>query len=158
MLPLPHVLTILGSPVQARTTRQTQLQSHWGFECTCKHCTADTDLIADSDRRIEQIHALWRDLDDYSPASSGSADNAQQLIELYQLEHLDTRMHEAHYRAAIEWNGVGDSALAVEAARRCLEKGELMRGPEAPFARNMRDLLQDPQKHWSWRFRLKRRP
>lgn len=134
--------------------RQNQLQSHWGFECTCKHCTADTDFIADSDRRIEQIHALWRDLDDYSPASSGSTDKAEQLIELYQLEHLDTRMHEAYYRAAIEWNGVGNSVLAIEAARKCLDRGELMRGPEAPFARNMRDLLQDPRKHWSWRFRL----
>lgn len=154
MLMFLHMLTTLRSPVQARTARQHQLRSHWGFKCTCKHCTADEDVVADSDRRIEQIHALWRDLDDYSPASSGSTEKAEQLVELYQLEHLDTRMHEAYYRAAIEWNGVGNSALAVEAAGRCLERGELMRGPEAPFAKNMRDLLQNPQKHWSWNFRL----
>lgn len=145
-----------ASPIQARATRQTQLRSHWGFECTCGHCTADRDAIGDSDRRIEQIHALWRELDDYSRASSGSVDKAEQLIELYQLEHLDTRIHEAHYRAAIEWNGVGDSASATEAAKRCLDRGELMRGPEAPFARNMRELIQEPQKHWSSRFRLQK--
>lgn len=153
-----HVLTTLRSPIQARTTRQHQLRPHWGFKCTCEHCTADKTLTAESDRRIEQIHALWRDLDDYSPASSGSAEKAEQLIELYQLEHLETRLHEAYYRAAIEWNGLGKSALAVEAAEQCLERGELMRGPETPFAKNMRDLLRDPQKHWSWRFRLAKRP
>lgn len=152
---MPHMLITLRSPIQARATRQHQLKSHWGFGCTCKHCTADPDLIAGSDRRVGEIHGLWKDLDDYSPASSGSTDKAERLLELYHLEHLDTRLHEAHYRAAIEWNGVGNSASAIKAARRCLDRGELMRGPGVPFARNMRELIQDPHKHWSWRFRLK---
>jgi hypothetical protein len=149
-----HKLTVLGSPIQVRANRQHQLLSHWGFECTCNHCTADSDSVALSDKNVEKIHALWSDLDDYSPTSGGSADKAEQLLELYKQERLDTRMHEAYYRASIEWNGVGNSTAAVEAARRCLERGEQMRGPQAPFARNMRDLLQDPQKHWSWGFRL----
>ncbi|KAH8783069.1 hypothetical protein F5883DRAFT_482789 [Diaporthe sp. PMI_573] len=141
-------------PIQDRDRRQHQLLSHWGFECTCKHCTADPDSIAQSDRNVGQIHALWSDLDDYSPASRGSTDKAEQLLELYKLEGLDTRMHEAYYRASVEWNGVGNSAAAVEAARMCLDRGEQMRGPQAPFVKNMRELIQDPQKHWSWRFRL----
>ncbi|KAK2604630.1 hypothetical protein N8I77_007543 [Diaporthe amygdali] len=147
-------------PLQARAARRHQLQSHWGFQCTCKHCTADPELVAKSDQRIEQIHALWRDLDDYSPASAGSAEKAELLVQLYQLEGVETRIHEAYYRAAIEWNGVGNSVLALEAAQRCLDRGELMRGPDAPFARNMRELIQNPQKHWSWNFRLpnKREP
>jgi hypothetical protein len=154
ILHLIHMLTALGSPIQDRDRRQHQLLSHWGFECTCKHCTADPDSIAQSDRNVGQIHALWSDLDDYSPASRGSTDKAEQLLELYKLEGLDTRMHEAYYRASIEWNGVGNSAAAVDAARMCLDRGEQMRGPKAPFAKNMRELIQDPQKHWSWRFRL----
>ena len=153
MLELRHVLMTLGSPIQARATRQQQLKSHWGFGCSCKHCTADPDMAAESDRRVEEIHALWKDLDDYSPASTGSTDKAEQLLRLYHLEQLDSRMHEAHYRAAIEWNGVGNSTSSIEAARRCLDRGELMRGPEAPFVTNMRELIHDPQKHWSWRFR-----
>lgn len=97
--------------------------------------------------------SLRRELDDYS--TSASPQKAELLITLYELEGLQVRIYEAYYRAALEWNGVGDSGRAVKYARMCLEKGLLLRGPNRPFIDNMKELVADPTGHWSWRFRLK---
>ncbi len=42
-------------------------------------------------------------------------------------------------------------------ARLCLDRGLLLRGPERPFVESMRELVADPTRHWSWRFRVKKR-
>lgn len=96
---------------------------------------------------------LRRELDDYS--ASATPEKAELLITLFELEGLQVRIYEAYYRAAIEWNGVGDSGRAMRYARLCLDKGLLLRGPKRPFVDSMRALIADPAGHWSWRFRLK---
>lgn len=73
---------------------------------------------------------------------------------LFELEGAAGRMHEALYRAAIEWSGVGDAARAMKYARLCLDRGLRFRGPGRPFEESMRSLLEDPEAHWSWRSRL----
>ena len=65
------------------------------------------------------------------------------------------RIYEAYYRAALEWNGVGDAARASRYARLCLAKGLTLRGPDRPFVESMKALVSDPIAHWSWRFRIK---
>jgi hypothetical protein len=77
------------------------------------------------------------------------------LITLYELEGLQVRIYEAYYRAALEWNGVGDSGRAVKYARLCLDRGLLLRGPDRPFVDSMKELVADPTRHWSWGFRVK---
>ncbi len=64
------------------------------------------------------------------------------------------RVYEAYYRAAIEWNGVGQGIEATKYARLCLDRGLAFRGPDRPFVDAMRELVNDPEKHWSWKFRL----
>jgi len=96
---------------------------------------------------------LRRELDDYS--ASATPEKAELLITLYELEGLSVRIYEAYYRAALEWNGVGDSARATRYARLCLDKGLLLRGPDRPFVESMQELVADPTRHWSWRFRVK---
>ncbi|TPX10069.1 uncharacterized protein E0L32_001266 [Thyridium curvatum] len=68
---------------------------------------------AESDARITSIHQLWKELDDYSPESTASPDKAELLIQLVELEGAMGRMHEAYYRAALEWNGVGEAVKAI---------------------------------------------
>lgn len=110
--------------------------------------------MTESDSRIQQIHHLWKQLDDHSSTSLKLADKAELLVTLYELEGVATRMHEAYYRASLEWNGVGEPVKAVRYARLCLSKGLVLKGPDRPFVKEMQALVSDPGKHWSWRFRL----
>lgn len=110
-------------------------------------------MLAESDARAAQMAQLRRELDDYS--ASATPEKAELLITLFELEGLHVRIYEAYYRAAIEWNGVGDSGRAIRYARLCLDKGLLLRGPNRPFVDSMRALIADPAGHWSWRFRIK---
>jgi hypothetical protein len=115
-------------------------------------------LLAESDDRVAQMQQLRRELDDYSSTSSAETpETAELLVTLYELEHLHVRIYEAYYRAALEWNGVGDAARAAKYARLCLDKGLLLRGEDRPFVKSMRELLKDAKAHWSWRFRVKKR-
>lgn len=144
----------LHSPIQTRDVRQTQLRSSWGFECTCELCTTETHSLAESDRNIRRIHHLWRELDDYTGISNATPEKAEELLSLYEVEGLRTRIHEAYYRAAIEWNGVGNSSKAVEHGELSISRGRLMTGLEKPYIKNMRDLVNNPEEHWTWKFRL----
>ncbi|KAM7202988.1 SET domain containing protein [Naviculisporaceae sp. PSN 640] len=164
-----------------RETRKKLLKATWGFDCSCERCGGphsnshshhkhdDQHLLDESDSRVEQINALRRELDNYSPppstgSSSGSGSGktigtgtptkALLLITLYNLEGAQVRIYEAYYRAALEYNGVGDTTNAMIYARMCLDKGLIARGPDRPFITSMKELIKDPTKHWSWRFRL----
>lgn len=79
---------------------------------------------------------------------------AELLTILYELEGLEARLHEAYYRAAIEFNGVGNRWEAIKFARLCLERGLLLKDETRPFVGEMRALIEDAEGHWSWRFRL----
>jgi hypothetical protein len=147
------ILIITKSVLQPSTTRQSLLAKTWSFKCTCPRCTAEPHLLDESDARARQIQQLRRELDDHSV--SATPEKAELLVTLYELEGLQVRIYEAYYRAAIEWNGVGDSGRAMRYARLCLDKGLLLRGPNRPFVDSMRELVADPTHHWSWRFRLK---
>ncbi|TLD16173.1 uncharacterized protein PgNI_00220 [Pyricularia grisea] len=145
-------------PVQTRAARQSRLRKDWGFSCSCQRCTSEAHLGAESDARVEQIKSLWGELDDYSarPEAARAAypTKAELLITLFRLEGLDNRIHEAYYRAALESNGAGDAVAATKYARLCLDRGLLTRGPSQPFMEAMRSLIVEPEKHWSWRFRV----
>ncbi|KAK1826276.1 SET domain-containing protein 5 [Podospora conica] len=140
---------------QPSPKRQSLLSQTWSFTCTCPRCTAEPHVLAESDARCEHLNRLRRELDDYS--ASATPEKAELLVTLYELEGLEVRMYEAYYRAALEWNGVGDSGRAVRYARLCLDRGLLLRGPDRPFVESMRALVLDPTRHWSWRFRVQKK-
>lgn len=97
---------------------------------------------------------LWKELDDYTKSSAATPAKAELLISLYELEKMAGRMQEAYYRAAIEWNGVGDAVRAIKYARMCLDRGLILNGDGKPFIKSMRQLIEDPTTHHSWRYRL----
>lgn len=100
---------------------------------------------------------LQKDLDDYSAASTTNTEKAERLIDLFEAEGLVTRMVEAYYRAAVEYNGVGRGGEAIKYAKMCIEEGEVLESSIRPFINNMRELIRDPSTHWTWRFRLSQR-
>lgn len=142
------------SVTQPSPKRQSLLSQTWSFTCSCPRCTAEPHVLAESDARCDHLNRLRRELDDYS--ASATPEKAELLVTLYELEGLEVRMYEAYYRAALEWNGVGDSGRALRYARLCLDRGLLLRGPDRPFVESMRALVADPTAHWSWRFRVKK--
>lgn len=144
-----------SSPLQPSSARQQRLKQDWGFACTCSRCTADAKRIEESDSRIEEIHQLWKELDDYSASSDATPEKGERLVQLYKEEGILGRLHEADYRAALEWIGVGDKERAIEHARRCVDRGLMFRGPGRPFITNMQNLIQDPEGCPYWRFRVK---
>lgn len=99
------------------------------------------------------MQQLRPEMDDYSVIAT--PEKAELLVTLYELENLQVRIYEAYYRAALEWNGVGDATRAVRYARLCLDKGLLLRGEDRPFVESMREMVRDARGHWSWRFRVK---
>ncbi|KAK7729237.1 SET domain-containing protein 5 [Diaporthe eres] len=74
---------------------------------------ASEETIKESDERVEQILKLQKDLDDYSPSSAATPEKAELLVKLFEAEGLVTRMVEAYYRAALEYNGIGSAEEAV---------------------------------------------
>lgn len=144
-------------PIQTYAERQAKLHRHWGFGCTCARCAQPPHRVAESDDRVRSIQALLTSLDDYSIPGTNSTVGppaGELLVLLFELEGLHARMHEAEYRLALEWNGIGDALRATQAARRCLDRGLLVRGAEQAFLSSMRALAADPAAHWSWKFRL----
>lgn len=131
------------------------LLHHWGFECTCSLCTAPEADVEESDARIEQIQNLWADLDNYAADSAGTPEKAERLIQLYHEEGLVTRMVEAYYRAAVEWNGAGDPGKARMFAEKAVSAGKIMESGIRPFMNSMRELVTSPEEHWTWRFRVR---
>lgn len=100
---------------------------------------------------------LQKDLDDYSPSSAATPEKAELLVKLFEAEGLVTRMVEAYYRAALEYNGIGSAEEAVRFAKLCVEEGEVLESSIRPFMNNMRELIRGPSDHWTWRFRLSHR-
>lgn len=143
--------------IQTRTRRQLLSKHGWGFECTCSHCSASEEVIKESDERVDQILILQKDLDDYSSASAANPEKAERLVNLFKAEGLVTRMVEAYYRAAVEYNGIGSAEEAIRFAKLCIEEGEVLESSIRPFMNNMRELVRDPSAHWTWRFRLSHR-
>ncbi|KAI2780228.1 SET domain-containing protein [Daldinia loculata] len=142
-------------PLQSHSTRQDKLQKEWGFRCSCQRCSANATAIAESDRRVSQIHALWKELDDHSASSKGSSKKAELLVSLYEQEGILGRLNEAYYRAAIEYIGIGNAKMAIKYAALCIENGLLFVGPDRPFIKNMQELIANPTEYPKWKFRLR---
>ncbi|KAI1360291.1 hypothetical protein F5Y08DRAFT_52590 [Xylaria arbuscula] len=141
-------------PILPKSERTKRLKS-WGFECSCERCSANVTQTAESDENIAEVHRLWKQLDDYSALSRATPEMAERLISLYYQEGLESRIQEAHYRAAVEWIGHGEVEMASQHAKLCIEYGTLFKGPGRPFIEKMRQLLDSPTHHPHWKFRLK---
>lgn len=109
-------------------------------------------MAAESDARVAHILRLKEELERSS--TTATPQKAELMVQLYRDEGLDRRITEAHYAAAMEWNGVGSAADAVRHARMGIAKGLLTSGPRDWYVQELRQIVDDPTEHWSWGFRL----
>ena len=141
-------------PVQTRQRRQEELHWNWGFKCSCSSCTQANAVAAASDTRIRQISALTKHLSDRSADSRATPQMAELLISLYEQERVLAPIAEAYAFAAREYNAVGEGYLAMKYASLAVEAGLLYEGSQYSNVMDMRKLLEEPSKHWSWKFRF----
>ena len=132
--------------------RQEALSAVWGFQCTCQHCSSTAPEIEASDKRLERILELQTILADFDPGSVGTTAMAEELIRLYEEEHLDAAKATGHKVAALAYNAVGDVKNARRHAEIALEVGIVSSGSDE-YAEEMKTLLRNPVAHWTYRVR-----
>ncbi|KAI0205206.1 hypothetical protein F4808DRAFT_277333 [Astrocystis sublimbata] len=142
-------------PILTRAERLKKLKV-WGFECSCERCSANATETAESDSKVLEIQRLWKIVDDYSASSHATPEMAGRLIALYEQEGLQSRIQEAHYRAALEWIGIGNVEKASESARLCVKYGTLFKGSGRPFIQKMMQLMENPAGHSHWMLRARK--
>lgn len=157
-----NALTMSNSPFISHAHRQHLLHDRWGFKCSCTACSAPAAQVNASDTRLEKISSLWPFLldkgSDGVQGVNGTVTNdrselAELLVSLAETERLDAVMLQPYRAAALEWNASGESSKAKHYATLAIEYGINSFGPLNPMVRDMQDLLQDPELHWSWKLR-----
>ncbi|ROT35736.1 SET domain-containing protein [Sodiomyces alkalinus F11] len=136
-----------------RAERQHRARVAWGFECTCAQCgLTDETAVAASDGRLAEIAELEGRLSDVK--SEVTLDTVDRYVRLFAEEKLEAKLAGAYTTAALNYNLLGKSGLAVKYARLAIEAGMIEDGPAAPDVEAMRVLARDPKKHFTWRARL----
>jgi hypothetical protein len=77
------------------------------------------------------------------------------LIQLFRDEKLDSFLDTAYGHAVFTYNAVGDIKNAVKYARLAAEATVMTNGPHAPDFSLWKEVIMNPEAHWSWRFRQK---
>ncbi|KAK2066535.1 hypothetical protein P8C59_000342 [Phyllachora maydis] len=142
--------------MRPRAERQERLKE-WGFTCTCPLCSAPPAVVAASDGRIDLANELFLELQNYLPESRGSPQMAELVISLFEQEKLWSFINGAFTLAALEYAGAGEPWMAIKYASLSLEWSILSAGPDSSDAIDMGKLAKDPQGHWSWMLRAKKR-
>lgn len=155
------LLTHFFSPFLTHNHRRGLLHDRWGFECHCAACTASEVHVNASDVRLQKISSLLPLLlDDKSsrvPSTTQAVNEtelADLLVNLAEEEPLDAVMLQPYRAAALEWNAIGDREKAIDYAELAVKYGVNSFGERNHMVRDMRDLINDPEQHWSWRFRV----
>lgn len=85
--------------------------------------------------------------------TSDGSELAELLVSLAEEERLDAVMLQPYRAAALEWNALGERKKASHYARLAVRFGINSFGSQNPMVRDMEDLIQDPELHWSWKLR-----
>jgi hypothetical protein len=162
ILPGEEVTISYINPAQASEQRKAALEKQWGFPCGCNACNAHAPIREASDARILEIQRVTSMLADFSVTSKikdsrSGVHAAEYLVELYKLEGMLGPIAEAYAYAAIEYASAMKKWDAVRYAQMAIEAGLLYGGPRDDDVLAMRELVQWPERHWSWNVRARKR-
>lgn len=153
-IPVGEELTLAYmNPFETHAVRQQHILGSWGFKCTCQHCSMSEEGIRASDARLYEIDELEAELGDFT-SSKVSVEMIERLLELYEKERLDAKVHGAYVLAALNYNLFGDAKKAKKFADLAVEAGIVEYGQNAEDVEAMRDLARDPERHFTWKKRL----
>ncbi|GKT93425.1 HET domain protein [Colletotrichum tofieldiae] len=140
--------------LSARIVRQGRAQRNWGFGCTCAHCSLPGPFVRSSDQRLTRMWEIEQQLSHWN-GEKVDEEMIELLITLYRQEQLDqSHGSDAFSLAALNYNSLGMEEEALEYAKLAEEQLLLEKGPRSRQVKDMRDLMQDPKSHYSWRQRV----
>ena len=100
------------------------------------------------------MEALQAHLNDWSPSSSASPAIAEKLLQMYRDEGLDGFVDIPYGFAALSYNAVGEVEEAKKYASLARESVLLKDGKSAGSLGIWREIMEDAEKHWSYRRRM----
>jgi hypothetical protein len=139
------------SPFQETKSRQTHLLKSFHFTCSCALCASGGRF----DRHLTDINNLQSALGDWGNPSAASREDAVELIRLYKSYGLDSFLDMPYGFAALTYNSFGDSRRAVRYARLAAEAVKMKDGPGAADFGLWQSIMEDPDGHWSWKYRMR---
>lgn len=144
-------------PLAPRADRQEGVQSHWGFGCTCPHCSATADDVAESDKRLKELKWIEGQLQDLKNTSNDvSVGLITYLLKLYEDERLHCRIANAYILAALNFNVLGFDQRAVKYASLAIDSLKIEKGEGSPHVETMEELKRDPKGHPTFKGRGKK--
>ncbi|KAI7779298.1 hypothetical protein LA080_000969 [Diaporthe eres] len=144
-------------PLAPRADRQERAQSHWGFDCTCPHCSATADDVAESDKRLKELKWIEGQLQDLKNTSNDvSVGLITYLLKLYEDERLHCRIANAYILAALNFNVLGFDQRAVKYASLAIDSLKIEKGEGSPHVEAMEELKRDPKGHPTFKGRGKK--
>ncbi|KKY31872.1 putative het domain protein [Diaporthe ampelina] len=142
-------------PLAPRADRQERAQSHWGFGCTCPHCSATADEVAESDTRLKELKWIEGQLQDLRNTSDVSVGLITYLLKLYEDERLHCRIANAYILAALNFNVLGYDQRAAKYASLAIDALKIEKGEASPHVEAMEELKRDPKGHSTFKGRRK---
>ncbi|KAH8687195.1 hypothetical protein BGZ60DRAFT_521860 [Tricladium varicosporioides] len=136
--------------LQPTQDRRETLQMIWGFDCKCSLCSSGMAATKRSDYNIKKITELHHILSDWTAASTATPAQAEDLLALYEREHLHAARGTGHMLASYAYNGIGNVGMAIKHANLALEAGMVSSESAGDDEMQMRNLVQYPKAHWSF--------
>lgn len=144
-------------PLAPRADRQERAQSHWGFACTCPHCSALADEVTESDKRLKELKWIEGQLQDLRNTSNDvSVGLITYLLKLYEDERLHCRIANAYILAALNFNVLGFDQRAVKYASLAIDALKIEKGDGSSQLEAMEELKRDPKGHPTFKGRGKK--
>ncbi|TPX16407.1 uncharacterized protein E0L32_004056 [Thyridium curvatum] len=138
-----------------RAVRQELSHRVRGTNCSCSACIAGGNLmgVTKAEERLREIKSLEELLKD--PRTSGvTVKMVDRYLSLYEQERLQSRMMEAYWTAAINYNNLGYEKRALKYVHLAIQAGIIEMGIESNDIVAMRIMAADPKGHYSWQQRL----
>lgn len=144
-------------PLAPRADRQERAHSHWGFACTCPHCSASADEVTESDKRLKELKWIEGQLQDLRNTSNDvSVGLITYLLKLYEDERLHCRIANAYILAALNFNVLGFDQRAVKYASLAIDALKIEKGDGSSQLETMEELKRDPKGHPTFKGRGKK--
>ncbi|KAF2810853.1 SET domain-containing protein [Mytilinidion resinicola] len=135
-----------SDPLTHYELRHRNLEAGYHFSCQCKRCQ---DHEA-SDAILTTIKTLTTGLEDWTPESTATTEDAERVIQLFQEQGLEGFLDVPHGHAAMAYSAVGNLEEAAKHAKLAAEVLAIKMGPTVPGVADWEEMAADVKAHWSW--------
>ncbi|KLU82403.1 hypothetical protein MAPG_01475 [Magnaporthiopsis poae ATCC 64411] len=129
--------------------RQAHTRAVWGFVCSCEHCRLPAAEASSSASRIKRLARLEEELGKFEKLD-GRLDMAEELLRIYEVERLDSKLGGPYRLAALSYCMLGREDLARRYASLAAEALAMEQGEDTKDMEAIRALAQNPKGHPCW--------